>query len=158
MCLVYQIHKYLYGREFSIKTDHKPLLGLLKQDKAISQLASARIQRSALTLANYQYQLEYKPGSNMGNVDGLSRLPIKEQPGSVPVPEEVVLTLSTLDGSPVTAELVENWTARDPVLSHILKWVTQGWPEQVEEQLRPYIRRKQELSVQQGCILWGSRV
>nr|XP_006813698.1 PREDICTED: uncharacterized protein K02A2.6-like [Saccoglossus kowalevskii] len=155
---VTKFHKYLYGREFSIKTDHKPLLGLLKEDKAISQLASARIQRWALTLANYQYQLEYKPGSNMGNADGLSRLPIKEQPGSVPVPEEVVLTLSTLDGSPVTAELVANWTARDPVLSHILKWVTQGWPEQVEEQLRPYFRRKQELSVQQGCILWGSRV
>ena len=54
---VTKFHKYVYGRYFVIQTDHCPLLGLLKEDKMISPLASARIQQWALTLSNYQYHL-----------------------------------------------------------------------------------------------------
>ena len=110
-------HKYLYGRSFELQTDHKPLLGLLKEDKAISAMASARIQRWALTLANYQYTLQFKPGKQNGNADGLSRLPLKDMSHQVPVPEEVVLAMSVLNATPVTAANIACWTAQDPVLS-----------------------------------------
>ena len=34
-----------------------------------------------------------------------------------------------------------------------------GWPPVIEDDgLRPYAKRKTDLSVQDGCILWGSRV
>ena len=36
-----------------------------------------------------------------------------------------------------------------------------GWPADttsMEEELRPFARRKYELSVEEGCVLWGSRV
>ena len=38
--------------------------------------------------------------------------------------------------------------------------MTQGWTDTDDhaEELRPYCQRKQELSLQDGCILWGSRV
>ena len=36
--------------------------------------------------------------------------------------------------------------------------VLQGWDFSNKEQLHPLICRKDELSVQDGCILWGSRV
>ena len=52
-----KFHKYLYGPEFLLQTDHMPLLGLLKEDRTILAMASARIQRWALTLSNYQYTL-----------------------------------------------------------------------------------------------------
>ena len=42
-------HKYLYGQKFRIITDHKPLLGLFKENQATSYMASAR----------YEYELEY---------------------------------------------------------------------------------------------------
>ena len=45
---VTNVHKYVYGRDFDIQTDHMPLLGLMSEDKLISPLASARIQRWAL--------------------------------------------------------------------------------------------------------------
>ena len=48
-----RFHNYLYGCSFTLYTDHKPLQGLLNQSKAIPTLASARIQRWALTLATY---------------------------------------------------------------------------------------------------------
>ena len=73
MALIFGIakfHKYLYGREFILQTDHMPLLGLLKEDHTISAMASAMIQRWVLTLSNYQYTLEYKPGPTIGHADG----------------------------------------------------------------------------------------
>ena len=155
---VSRFHKYLYGREFVIRTDHKPLLGLLKEDRVISQMASARIQRWALTLSNYQYRLEYKPGSANGNADGLSRLPLPTEPANVPEPQEVVLAMSVLDCSPVTAAQVARWTALDPVMSPVWKFVLEGWPQKVGEEFSAYSRRRFELSTQQGCLMWGNRV
>jgi hypothetical protein len=155
---VTKFHKYLYGREFFIQTDHKPLLGLLKEDRPISPMASARIQRWALTLGNYQYRLQYKPGAKHGNADGLSRLPVKGPDLQVPIPEEVVLSVSIMDETPVTAAKVSHWTDRDPTLSKVKKYAMQGWPVNPEEELVAYTRRQNELSIQQGCLLWGSRV
>ena len=62
----------LYGGEFLIQTDHMPLVGLLKEDRIISAMASARIQRWALTLNNYQYTLDYKPGQLASYAHALS--------------------------------------------------------------------------------------
>ena len=39
-----RFHAYLFGHSFQLITDHKPLLGLLKEDRATSQQASARIK------------------------------------------------------------------------------------------------------------------
>ena len=64
---VTKFHKYVYGRDFEIQSDHMPLLGLMSEDKLISPLASARIQRWALTLSNYQYHLRYKQGVQNSN-------------------------------------------------------------------------------------------
>ena len=40
---VTKFHRYMYGRDFEIQNDHKPLLGLMSEDKLISPIASARI-------------------------------------------------------------------------------------------------------------------
>lgn len=36
--------------------------------------------------------------------------------------------------------------------------VQEGWETSNDEQLRPYQNRKEELSVQDSCVMWGSRV
>ena len=36
--------------------------------------------------------------------------------------------------------------------------VFQGWRNGTEEELTPYNRRKEELSVEDGCVLWGRRI
>ena len=55
-------HNYLYGRSFTLYTNHKPLPGLLNESKAIPTQASARIQRWALTLAHTSIKLCTKKG------------------------------------------------------------------------------------------------
>ena len=72
---VKKFHQFLYGHRFIIKTDHKPLEGLLNEKKGIPSQAAPRIQRWALTLSSYEYEISYKAGQTNGNADGLSRLP-----------------------------------------------------------------------------------
>ena len=96
---------------------HKPLLGLVKEDRAISPTGSARGQRWALVLASYHNQLVCKPGSQISNADGLSRLPIEDHVTPLPFPEELVLSMSALDLTPVKSKTVAFYSSGDPVLS-----------------------------------------
>ena len=153
-----RFHNYLYGRSFTLYTDHKPLKSLLNESKAVPTLASARIQRWALTLAAYQYNIVYKKGSDIGNADGLSRLPLPSQPQNVPIPNELVLLVEHLNCGPVTATQIKTMTRRDKELSRVLHFVQNGWPESVDPALRPYASKKHELSSLDGCVLWGTRV
>ena len=83
---VKKFHNYLYGHSFTLITDHKPLLGLLKEHQAIPAHASAQIQRWALTLASYEYNLQFRNSAAHSNADALSRLPLTTTPVSVPDP------------------------------------------------------------------------
>ena len=152
---VKKFHHYLLGRHFTIQSDHKPLQHLFGKLRSVPPMASARIQRWALTLAAYHYDINYKLGKTNANADVLSRLPLPEYAGEVPVPEELVLLMEGLQNSPVKADQIKIWTSHDPTLSIVKKFVLQGW---VETKDPPYHHRKTELSVQDGCLLWGSRV
>ena len=116
---VTKFHKYLCGRSFTLHSDHRPLLGLLKQDRVISAMASASIQRWALTLSNCDYRLEYMPGSIISHADCIIRLPLPNAPSHVPVPQDVVLALSTLDETPINSDPIEKYASADPVLSQV---------------------------------------
>ncbi|CAC5405628.1 unnamed protein product [Mytilus coruscus] len=70
--------KYLYGRKFTLITDNKPLSLLLGPKTGIPMLAASRIQRWAIQLSGYQYDVKCKSSSENANADGLSRLPLKE--------------------------------------------------------------------------------
>ena len=81
-----------------------------------------------------------------------------ETPAKVPVPGETVLLLDILNSLPVTSEHIRQWTSKDPVLSKVKIMIQQGWQNSKEANLAPYQRRKDELSVHDGCLLWGTRV
>ncbi len=98
---VKRFHQYTYGRSFTILSDHKPLEGLLNELKAIPAMASARIQWWALTLAAYDYHIQFKSGESNANADLFSRLPLPDSPTTVPVPGETVLLMEALDASVV---------------------------------------------------------
>lgn len=60
----------------------------------------------------------------------------------------------------MTATTIRLWTDRDPDLSKVRHMVLHGWPAGtgVRKEWQPYKQRQFELSVQDGCVLWGSRV
>lgn len=152
-----RFHKYIYGRKFTIVTDHKPLLALFSEMRAVPQMASPRIQRWAVTLRAYEYTIVYKEGKYHCNADALSCLPLPEVEEEKL--EERVLMLENSDITLVTPDQVKAWTDSDPVLSQVREMVQNGWSSKEKgEEFAPYELRKCELSIQNGCVLWGSRV
>ena len=57
---VKKFHLYLFGRHFTLVTDHEPLT-------------------YALFLAGFEYSIEYKDTTQHRNADGLSRLPLRKE-------------------------------------------------------------------------------
>jgi hypothetical protein len=68
---VKRFHQYIYGRLFTLITDHRPLLAILGPKIGIPPLAAARMQRWALILASYSYHLEFRRTTEHGNADAL---------------------------------------------------------------------------------------
>ena len=99
---VKHFHQYLFGRRFTIKSDHKLLQHLFGEKKGIPAMASARVQRWTLTLSAYDYRVQFVQGKEHANADMFSCLPLPAQPKEVSVPEELVLLMESLEMSPVT--------------------------------------------------------
>ena len=129
---VTRFHAYLMGRHFELITDHKPLLSLFNEHKAIPSHASARIQRWALTLAAYEYTLVSRRTDTQANADALSRLPLAETMRETPIPAELILTLEQVQDMPVTDQQIKTWTIQDP-LNKMVHHIQQGWPNHCEQ-------------------------
>jgi hypothetical protein len=65
-----QLHRcYLYGRKFKILTDHAALKWLI----TVKNHQCARLIRWVLKFAEYEFEIEHKPGKKHVNADSLSR-------------------------------------------------------------------------------------
>ena len=152
---VTKFHKYLHGRHFVLMSDHKPLITLFHERKGIPAMSSARIQRWALTLASYEYTIEHRAGKDNVPADVFSRLPLPESATEEPIPEHVHL-METLSLTRFSGDDLGAWTASDPILSRVHRYLLTGWPTS-DPDIQPYTSRKEELSVLQGVVLWGNR-
>ena len=67
--------------------------------------------------------------------------------------------MEKLEELPVKASDLASETNKDPLLKQVKQFTMKGWPEQVTQKaLQPYVCHKNELTVQNGCILYGIRV
>ena len=79
-----KFHKYIYGREFVLQTDHHPLFTIFGSKKGIPTHTANHLQRWAMILLNYSFKMECLSSKEIAHVDGLSRLipktrePLKE--------------------------------------------------------------------------------
>ena len=154
---VQKFHTYLYGRRFTLVTDHKPLTSILGPKKGVPSVAAARLQRWALLLAAYNYDIEFRSTVAHGNADALSRLPLPEG-GSGGPSETQMCNVRQIQMLPVTSQQIRRATLRDPILGKVQSYVLKGWPAQVPKTLQTYHSKIPELSVEDGCLLWGGRV
>ena len=161
LSLIYGVkhfHAYLYGRKFSLLTDHKPLTVILGPKKGIPPLAAARLQRWAWILSAYSYDIEFRPTGEHSNADGLSRLPLPVMPPEDPNADPKVFNISQIESLPVTVSKLRIATASDKLLSKVVRYTKGQWPHQVPQEFRPFFNRRTELTVEEGCLLWGYRV
>lgn len=123
-------------------------------------MVAARMQRWALLLAAHIYTFQYRKGALHGNTDGLSRLPLPHAPIEKPRAVEVFYT-SQLDTLAFSITKIRHDTMSDAILSCVMEMVSTGrFPaaKDTGEELSPYILRRHDLTIQQGCLMWGVRV
>lgn len=160
---VTKFHLYLYGRHFTLVTDHQPLLKILGPKSAVPALAAARLQRWAVVLSAYTYDIGFKGSKENVCADALSRLPLAEEDSSryrtADLEGESSFMVNQIHSLPVTAERIADETKRDTVLKQVKDYTLSGWPAKVtNSSLIPFFHKRQELTVEQGCLLWGGRV
>ena len=120
-------------------------------------MAAARMQCWGIFLSAYQYDVEYKRSKEHSNADGLSRLPLGEDTEEEDTAQ--LFHVSFVDALPITAEEIAVETSKDKQLSRVYCYVMEGWPgKELPDALKPFYNKREELSTDQGCLLWGMRV
>ena len=122
--------QYLFGRHFLLYADHKPLLGLLSEQKGIPSMAVACIQWWAILLSAYNYSLKYCSGSENSNADFFSHSPSNEKNSSSSVKNKVFMT--ELIHAPVTSKEIGEVSKKDPIISNVIDFILCGWPSKVK--------------------------
>ena len=156
---VRKFHKYLYGRKFTLVTDHKPLLAIFGSHKSLPTLAAARLQRWAVFLLGYRYVLKFRGTNQHCNADGFSRLP-RTPPESMD-PFEAATTafnVHQIETVPLTPKELATATKADPELNRVMRYCQAGWPSDVPPALQPYKQKQEEIGIDANCLFRGSQV
>ena len=160
---VTKFHQFLFGRKFTLLTDHKPLTLILGPKKGIPVLAASRLQRWAIQLSAYQYDICFRTTTKNGNADTLSRFPLPEtcnESESIFFVEANEMNREQVNSLPITPDKIVKASREDPVLSRIIHFTVNGWPEKstLSAEYEPYYKFKDEFTTEEGCLLRGIRV
>ena len=147
-------HLYVYGAQFSIITNHKPLLGIFKSHKQ----TSARIDRWKLRLMPYDCQLLYRPGRDAENpADFMSRHPSTSETERQNIAEDYVNYIcNNAIPKAMTLPEVKLEIKKDQAMQALIKAIeSDQWSDQ---ETQVYRKIKDELSVCNGIVLRGNRI
>ena len=81
---------YLYGKHFTVITDHRALLSILKKIRS-NKSYNSRLTRWIDRLLPFQFDIEYLPGAKMGLVDYNSTQPNQKAKKSLPMMRNLLL-------------------------------------------------------------------
>ncbi|CAH8498480.1 unnamed protein product [Schistosoma intercalatum] len=164
---VKRFHKMLYGRTFTLLTDHKPLIAIFGSKKGIPVYTANRLQRWATMLLSYDFNIKYQSTNTIGQADALSRLIGVQHPG----PEDIIIASTAVDpeirsivadairNTPVSSDEVREETFRDPTLQEVRKFHLEGWPSKIySTDLQQFYQRRLSLSIIDDCLLFAERV
>ena len=121
--------------------------------EGIPSLAAARLQRWALLLSAYDYNIEYKRSREHSNAGVLSRLPLPTGQSTAADDGVTVFNIGQIQALPLSFKDIKIATKRDATLSKVLDLVRTGWMKEVPNYVQPYVQCKAELSVENDCLL-----
>ena len=152
---VEHFHQYLFGRQFTLYTDHKPIESLVLKPLVDT---SPRVQRLMLHLSQYNMNMQYKAGKYLLLSDCLSRL---SNPTTQEEDESLNLHVTSIgseeDGS-LSLASVHEALMEDPVSVFSGDLILNGWPDSckdLDQELKPYWVHHFNLSITDGIIMLG---
>ena len=152
---VEHFHLFLYGKEFTLVTDHNPLEVIYG---TAASKPSARIERWVLRLQPYTFRILYRSGSENA-ADYLSRHPVKKGEKQQEKLAEEYVNFVTRHSVPkaMTLEEIARETKLDRTLQRLHAAIRVNmWDTDC---LKPYRSLQDELTIgEQGIILRGTRI
>ena len=118
---VRRLHRYLYGSTFRLVTDHKALEHIFKPSASLSKTTSAMLQRCAIELAGYSYDIQHRPGKEIPHADYLSRYAGAEDPPDAAEDGKVYL----MNPLPISRNLLIQETKA--AYGQVLAGMRRGW-------------------------------
>lgn len=149
-----KFHQYIYGKNVTIHTDHKPLEMIFK--KPIFS-APPRLQRILLDVIRYSPKIEYHKGKTMFVADALSR-DCNNPTCNVTEDVEVLVILSM---SNTRIKSIISATQDDPELQIISNLVLTGWPvdqSDLPNVAKSYWNFRDEVTFVDGLLFKGQKV
>ena len=155
--------EYLIGLQFSIETDHKPLVPLFGS-KLLDELP-IRVQRFRMRMMRFNFSIYHVPGKNLTIADTLSRAPCSSLTKDDNLLQDetdayIQVMIQTLPATENRLEEIKRRQEEDEVCKQIVKYCQKGWPsiKSIPQALKKFYPVAAELSVQNGLLLRGSRL
>ena len=152
-----KFYHYIYGKHTVVETDHKPLITIMQKP---IHMIPARLQSMRMKLQKFNITLKYKKGVDLHIADTLSRAPCSQVDQSEAESDRFdVMVIKPISASRLTE--LQTATESDPLLQRLNHTIMNGWPErlaQVSPELKHYFSFREELTVDDGLIMKGSKV
>lgn len=151
-----KFHNFIYGREVTIHSDHKPLEALMR--KGVAEVHSPRLQRIKVKLLKYNLNVCYKPGKEMYIADLLSRNYLLESTVDDKFITEVIHSINVTKEK--KAEFQQE-SERDSCIQKIIFYCTQGWPSDISKvalEAQPYFQIRNDIYVFDGLAFYNNRI
>ena len=154
-----RFHHYLFGKDFKVITDCKPLQMILQKP---IHCAPPRLQRILVKIVGYNFSIHHKAGKDNIIPDALSRLPNFANNDDIELDIMVDdIRYDVMNFSKNKQEQLKVETERDPVLHKLAQIVNEGWPDtlgQLPPELRLFWTYRDEIGLSGGILFKGNQV
>ena len=147
---VERFQTYVYGRSFTIKSDHKPLESI--SQKNLPDIPT-HLQHMLLCLQGHDYIIQYHPGKEMVLPDTLSQFSPCPGPD---IPLDIAIHCVHL--SPEGKEAFQQAFVSDLMMHSLADMIITGWPNDIKvvpHPLHPYWQHQETLTIDDGLVLHG---
>ena len=123
-----KFHYFLYGKEFTLETDQKPLVSIYR--KHMVEI-SPRIQRLVVRSFSYQpFDIRYRKGVEIPLADALNRVtPLSMEEDGIQLPIIAVnFVIANISYSSNELDIIHEETRKDPTFKFLMHYINVGWP------------------------------
>lgn len=155
---VKKFHRYIYGSNVDVQTDHKPIVSIMS--KAICKIGSPRLKRLRLKLLMYNLNVYYVPGKLLHFADMLSRNSLEFTEKDEEMLQMVHTVTVHLPMSPERKLNFQRETKSDSILSLLYKYYMNGWPEYVKisKDMKEYYKLKEDIYFECGLAFYQNKI
>ena len=147
--VIEKLHHYVFGRHFTVHTDHSPLVNLF--EKCLND-TSPQLQRLLLQLSQYQRQVKYVTHKCIPIADCMSRLVNLKSGTEHPT---LNLQITNITKTNVNWNQIKLSCLEDPTMIQLARIIQRGWLDTAKEvpvDVKPYFQYRYILHIVDGII------